>query len=89
MNYYRLHIYTTISGVLSLVTEAIQNETLVSMSLFGRVYSEVNLDIDNFLPLFCNYFRILIILTSFVLPLNQKLVFKKIYCSVKSKNNLF
>ena len=28
-------------GVLSLRTEAVQSETIVSMSLFGRVYSEV------------------------------------------------
>ena len=70
------------------MTEAVESETLVSMSLFGRVYSEVNFD-DNFLSLFCNPSRILITLTSFALQLNQ-LVFMKVYCNMYSElNTLF
>ena len=67
------------------MSEAVESETLVSMSLFGRVYSKVNFYCFKLHIKQREYnFRILIILTNFVL-LNW-LASVKIYCSVKSKN---
>ena len=55
-------------GVLSIVTEAVESQALVSMSLFGRVYSKVNFFCANFHINSGEYnFRILVILTNFVL----------------------
>ena len=69
------------------MTEAVESETLVSMSLFGRVYSKVNFYCFKLHIKQREYnFRILIILTNFVL-LNW-LASVKIYCSVKSKNKI-